>query len=239
MFPDESETSSPLDAKRHEVTKVKQNTKTKETDTIICIGSNLYWHDVYDLSGVDDCVVCFGPFRKNNTVLLRECNHMFHKKCIKKCFDLKRECPMCRREYDFFIGPQPKGKMVVDRYPAGGHSLPGYESYGTAKIKFILFLLPRELGQGENEHTTQLFFQSLLPLTTKGLHLLEKLKVAFSRGLIFTIKKKKKGYGLESKIVEFKSKKHGARRFNGYPDPDYLNRLAAQLKLLPLKKKAQ
>ena len=40
------------------------------------------------------CTICLDPLLGRETVVLDNCGHMFHKRCIKKC--TKNSCPNCR-----------------------------------------------------------------------------------------------------------------------------------------------
>lgn len=47
------------------------------------------------------CSICL--VKKGKKIKL-DCSHKFHRKCIKEWFDIKKNCPNCRRiiKYDFF-----------------------------------------------------------------------------------------------------------------------------------------
>ena len=50
----------------------------------------------------------FNFFTKSNNIFNKEyivtpCNHVFHSKCLEKWFERKKECPFCRKEFDYLI----------------------------------------------------------------------------------------------------------------------------------------
>ena len=50
---------------------------------------------------VNQCAICQENMKKNQLVLMTQCNHCFHKKCISKWYgkqDFTPTCPMCRAE---------------------------------------------------------------------------------------------------------------------------------------------
>lgn len=46
-----------------------------------------------------ECPICLNPFSdtKNPILTLHCCNHKFHSSCYIKCLELKKECPLCRK----------------------------------------------------------------------------------------------------------------------------------------------
>lgn len=47
-----------------------------------------------------ECPICLNPFSdtKNPILTLHCCNHKFHSSCYIKCLELKKECPLCRKD---------------------------------------------------------------------------------------------------------------------------------------------
>lgn len=43
-----------------------------------------------------ECVICLETFKKNEKVAQLECEHTFHKDCIKTWLNLNNTCPTCR-----------------------------------------------------------------------------------------------------------------------------------------------
>ena len=54
----------------------------------------------------DQCPICLEMMVKPK--ILPICKHKFCEACINKCFDQKRECPVCRTVYGMLQGNQPK-----------------------------------------------------------------------------------------------------------------------------------
>jgi len=45
-----------------------------------------------------DCPVCQEDFNKDEQLNRLECNHLFHKQCLKEWLERHNTCPMCRHE---------------------------------------------------------------------------------------------------------------------------------------------
>jgi len=46
----------------------------------------------------EDCSICLDTLKRNDTVIQLDCDHLFHKACIKQWFNTKvnKDCPLCR-----------------------------------------------------------------------------------------------------------------------------------------------
>jgi len=42
-----------------------------------------------------ECVICLDYMKNNQTVILTECFHMYHKECIIEWFKINNICPTC------------------------------------------------------------------------------------------------------------------------------------------------
>lgn len=52
----------------------------------------------------DTCQICLEDYQENRIVVKTPCNHIFHKKCIKKWFcDTNVKCPLCREDIRTFL----------------------------------------------------------------------------------------------------------------------------------------
>ena len=74
------------------------------------------------LDGGDPCPICLEMPVKPK--ILGNCEHKFCEVCINKCFDHKRECPVCRTVYGMLQGNQPKSGTMHST--TCGTALPGY-----------------------------------------------------------------------------------------------------------------
>ena len=46
-----------------------------------------------------ECAICIDKFEKGAEVIKLDCNHLFHKNCIKSYFlNYNNKCPMCRNQ---------------------------------------------------------------------------------------------------------------------------------------------
>ena len=70
----------------------------------------------------DQCPICLEMMVKPKT--LPTCKHKFCEVCINKCFDHKRECPVCRTVYGMLQGNQPKSGTMHSAI--WSTALPGY-----------------------------------------------------------------------------------------------------------------
>ena len=47
---------------------------------------------------IEECSICLEKLEKNNSVVILECGHKFHDKCIKNWMKIKKTCPICRKK---------------------------------------------------------------------------------------------------------------------------------------------
>ena len=45
------------------------------------------------------CCICQEAIEYGHNIYLLSCNHFFHQNCLKKWFNLKSECPYCRKRF--------------------------------------------------------------------------------------------------------------------------------------------
>ena len=57
---------------------------------------------IEDVNKLDEanksCMICLEEFKSKEKVVALPCLHLFHKKCIKKWMERKKECPVCKFE---------------------------------------------------------------------------------------------------------------------------------------------
>ena len=49
----------------------------------------------------EECSICFQKFDNDNYQM--PCNHNFHQKCILDWFDKKKNCPLCRQQFEWTL----------------------------------------------------------------------------------------------------------------------------------------
>ena len=43
------------------------------------------------------CSICLEEYQKNNNIIKLNCEHQYHKECIKQWFKINNNCPQCRK----------------------------------------------------------------------------------------------------------------------------------------------
>ena len=106
-----------------------------------CVSSQPSRRQVRDITGEEDthddnkeCPICLGPFVRPS--MLPTCKHVFCESCIKSSFQVKEECPICRKGYGIICGTQPTNGIMTVTHEAWG--LPGYYSYRTIVIDYFI-----------------------------------------------------------------------------------------------------
>lgn len=51
-------------------------------------------------SGGEGCIICMQSYEKQRQCQVLPCGHKFHVKCLVKWYVKKRNCPMCRQQFD-------------------------------------------------------------------------------------------------------------------------------------------
>ncbi|XP_066868097.1 probable E3 ubiquitin-protein ligase DTX2 isoform X4 [Kogia breviceps] len=170
----------------------------------------------------EDCIICmeklsmasgysdatdsktFGPVAVGR---LAKCSHAFHLLCLLAMYcngnkDGSLQCPSCKTIYGEKTGTQPRGKMEVFTFQV---SLPGHEDCGTI---LIVYNIPH------------------------GIQVLELLKVAWKRRLIFTVGTSSTTGETDTVVwneIHHKTEMDRNVTGHGYPDPNYLQNVLAEL----------
>ena len=174
----------------------------------------------------DSCAICLEDLKEG--IQLEKCNgHYFHRECIGRCLGVSGKCPMCNKAYIFQKGNQPEGYMKIfyDRQLKLGNF-----DTGSIIIKYIF----TDGIQADNHPNpgipyTGTIRQAFLPYNEKGTEVVEKLKLAFDRKLIFTIGTSLTS-GLNNQIIwNGIHHKTALEGIYGYPDDDYLMRVSEEL----------
>ncbi|XP_005879209.1 PREDICTED: probable E3 ubiquitin-protein ligase DTX2 isoform X2 [Myotis brandtii] len=138
---------------------------------------------------------------------LTKCSHAFHLLCLLAMYcngnkDGSLQCPSCKTIYGEKTGTQPRGKMEVFSFQV---SLPGHEDCGTI---LIVYNIPH------------------------GIQVLELLKVAWKRRLIFTVGTSSTTGETDTVVwneIHHKTEMDRNVTGHGYPDPNYLQNVLAEL----------
>ncbi|KFP03760.1 E3 ubiquitin-protein ligase DTX1, partial [Calypte anna] len=168
---------------------------------------------------------------------LGKCGHMYHLLCLLAMYnngnkDGSLQCPTCKAIYGEKTGTQPPGKMEFHLIP---HSLPGYTNSKTIRI---VYDIPTGIQGPEHPNPGKKFTargfprHCYLPDNEKGRKVLKLLIVAWDRRLIFTIGTSNTTGESDTVVwneihhkTEFGSNLTG----HGYPDPNYLDNVLAEL----------
>ncbi|XP_063002500.1 probable E3 ubiquitin-protein ligase DTX2 isoform X2 [Elgaria multicarinata webbii] len=200
----------------------------------------------------EDCIICmeklgapsgYGDVCESETIQpqdvgrLAKCNHAFHLLCVLAMYtsgnkDGSLQCPSCKAIYGEKTGTQPKGKMDVSLLP---EPLPGHEDCGSIQIAYHI-----SKGVQGPEHpnpgipyTARGFPRyCYLPDNEKGRKVLELLKLAWRRRLIFTVGTSSTTGESNTVVwneIHHKTEMNSNISGHGYPDPNYLDNVLAEL----------
>jgi len=165
------------------------------------------------------------------SITLKECDHSLHNKCLSAMIGTGThfQCPDCQRIYGVRQGDQPKsGKMRA--WVDGSISLAGYENEGAVVVEY-------SFTSGHTEdikmyNATAFPRKAYFPDNNQGNLIVDLLKIAFKRRLVFTIGMSSTT-GLDNCVIwnDIHHKTSLARNdAHGYPDPGYLDRVIDELK---------
>uniref|UniRef100_A0A3B5MMQ3 E3 ubiquitin-protein ligase n=1 Tax=Xiphophorus couchianus TaxID=32473 RepID=A0A3B5MMQ3_9TELE len=219
---------------------------------------NIYWsrfsHCVA-LCPVQDCIICMEqlsnpssyetpPSEEGGQSIAPEavgkfikCGHTLHMLCMLAMYnngtkDGSLQCPSCKTIYGEKTGTQPKGKMEI--YSVA-QSLPGHPDCGTIQI---IYSIPPGLQGPEHPNPGQPFTCRgfprfcFLPDNDKGRKVLELLKVAWMRRLIFTVGTSSTTGEHDTVVwngIHHKTEMMSNLSGHGYPDPNYLDNVLSEL----------
>ncbi|XP_016041441.1 probable E3 ubiquitin-protein ligase DTX2 isoform X2 [Erinaceus europaeus] len=168
---------------------------------------------------------------------LTKCSHAFHLLCLLAMYsngnkDGSLQCPSCKTIYGEKTGTQPRGKMEVFQFQV---SLPGHEDCGTI---LIVYNIPQGIQGPEHPNPGKPFTargfprQCYLPDNAQGRKVLELLKVAWKRRLIFTVGTSSTTGETDTVVwneIHHKTEMDRNLTGHGYPDPNYLHNVLAEL----------
>jgi len=171
----------------------------------------------------DECLICQDTLSSNGScVKLTVCDHTFHKSCIERAFEVKNQCPVCRKIVGKPQGKSPSGSMTIS-YTALCCS--GYVFDSTFVITYAM-----DDGKQKSYHENPgekhggKLTTTYVPNNNDGKNLLKRLKYAFMHGLTFTV-----GTSLTTGIknqctwssIHHKTSLNGGASSHGFPDAGY------------------
>ncbi|XP_063197847.1 probable E3 ubiquitin-protein ligase DTX2 isoform X3 [Chroicocephalus ridibundus] len=211
-----------------------------------------YLEEVKGSPADEDCIICMeklsspsgygdacegGTIKPETVGRLTNCQHSFHMLCMLAMYsngnkDGSLQCPSCKTIYGEKTGIQPKGKMEVSTFP---QSLPGHKDCGTIQI---VYHISRGIQGPEHPnpgmpYTARGFPRyCYLPDNEKGRKVLELLRVAWKRRLIFTVGTSSTTGESNTVVwneIHHKTEMDTNLSGHGYPDPNYLDNVLAEL----------
>uniref|UniRef100_A0A8W8MVM9 E3 ubiquitin-protein ligase n=1 Tax=Magallana gigas TaxID=29159 RepID=A0A8W8MVM9_MAGGI len=170
------------------------------------------------------CEICMHILSK--PVRMKLCKHEFCRECITRFLKQKSACPVCNTVYEERYGDQPLDGIA--RIYKDDVSLPGY-TCGTLIIHYE-FPDGRQMEDHPNpgEPYCGISSQCYLPDNKEGRQILHMLRRAFEQRLIFTVGLSQTS-GKENVVmrneIHHKTKRCGGPEQDGYPDPEYLEKV--------------
>ncbi|KAM6907417.1 putative E3 ubiquitin-protein ligase DTX2 [Xenentodon cancila] len=166
-----------------------------------------------------------------------KCGHTLHILCMLAMYnngtkDGSLQCPSCKTIYGEKTGTQPKGKMEI--YSVA-QSLPGHPDCNAIQI---IYSIPPGIQGPEHPNPGQPYTCRgfprfcFLPDNDKGRKVLELLKVAWMRRLIFTVGTSSTTGEPDTVVwngIHHKTEMMSNLSGHGYPDPNYLDNVLSEL----------
>ncbi|XP_017555000.1 probable E3 ubiquitin-protein ligase DTX2 isoform X2 [Pygocentrus nattereri] len=201
----------------------------------------------------EDCIICMErlmcpsgydspaegsqSLQPNTVGKFTKCGHTLHMLCMLAMYnngnkDGSLQCPSCKTIYGEKTGTQPKGKMEIYSIP---QSLPGHPDCGTIQI---IYSIPPGIQGPEHQNPGQPYTCrgfprfGFLPDNDKGRKVLELLKVAWTRRLIFTVGTSSTTGEPDTVVwneIHHKTEMMSNVSGHGYPDPNYLDNVLSEL----------
>ncbi|XP_060704432.1 probable E3 ubiquitin-protein ligase DTX2 isoform X1 [Hemiscyllium ocellatum] len=227
--------------------KVSRKEMVKDPEEVV----NKYMMRIEEIPD-EDCIICMeklsalsGYDEMSRTRTIRpdtvgkftRCGHVFHLLCMMAMYengnkDGSLQCPSCKTIYGEKTGTQPKGKMDIYLLP---QSLPGYADSGSIQIVYNIppgIQGPEHPNPGKPYTARGFPRHCYLPYSEKGRQVLELLKVAWNRRLIFTVGTSSTTGEMDTVVwneIHHKTEMGSNVSGHGYPDPNYLDNVIAEL----------
>ncbi|XP_037700554.1 probable E3 ubiquitin-protein ligase DTX2 [Choloepus didactylus] len=168
---------------------------------------------------------------------LTKYSHAFHGLCLLAMYcsgnqDGSLQCPSCKTFYGEKTGTWPRGKMDVFKFQL---SLTGHED---CRMILIVYTIPHSIQGPKYPNPRKLFtargfpHQCYLPDYAEGCKVLELLKVAWKRRLIFTVGTSNTMGEADMVVwneIHHKTETDCNITGYGYPNPNYLQNVLAEL----------
>uniref|UniRef100_A0A452I369 E3 ubiquitin-protein ligase n=1 Tax=Gopherus agassizii TaxID=38772 RepID=A0A452I369_9SAUR len=201
-----------------------------DEDCIICM------EKLASPSGYSDACEC-KTIKPEAVGQLTKCQHAFHLLCVLAMYtngnkDGSLQCPSCKTIYGEKTGTQPKGKMEVSTFT---QSLPGHQDCGTIQIVYSIskgIQGPEHPNPGMPYTARGFPRYCYLPDNEKGRKVLDLLRVAWKRRLIFTVGTSSTTGESNTVVwneIHHKTEMDTNLSGHGYPDPNYLDNVLAEL----------
>lgn len=200
----------------------------------------------------EDCMICMEKldspsgydgvsenisFQPSEVGKLMKCNHVFHLLCVRAMYDSGNkdgslQCPSCKTIYGEKTGTQPFGQMNIYSF---SQSLPGHSDCGTIQI---IYYIPPGIQGPEHPNPGHPYsargFPRIcyLPDNDKGRKVLDLLRVAWNRRLIFTVGTSSTTGEANTVVwneIHHKTEMGSNISGHGYPDPNYLDNVLSEL----------
>lgn len=188
----------------------------------------------------ENCSVCLSSLQEDEAVELDKCHHYFHRECITHWFKTRPSCPECLTIYGVITGTQPPGDMNIRYIPVKRRKgWDGLEGYPGVDIIEITYTFPDGIQTAEHPNPGKRYTGTrrvaYLPKNKEGEEVLELLKTAWNRRLIFTVGTSVTT-GRSNTVVwsgiHHKTQTYGGSSNYGYPDEGYFDRVKKELALV-------
>lgn len=204
-----------------------------EEDCIICM-DQLSNPSSYEIPAKEDRCPVIEPGTVGKFI---KCGHTLHMLCMLAMYnngtkDGSLQCPSCKTIYGEKTGTQPKGKMEIYSI---SQSVPGHPDCGTIQI---IYSIPPGIQGPEHPNPGQPYTCRgfprfcFLPDNHKGRKVLELLKVAWMRRLIFTVGTSSTTGEPDTVVwngIHHKTEMMSNLSGHGFPDPNYLDNVLSEL----------
>lgn len=185
----------------------------------------------------EKCSVCLCSLEEDEAIELAKCHHFFHRECITQWFKTRPSCPECLAIYGVITGTQPPGDMNIRYIPFTSREVRGgLQGYPGIDIIEITYSFRNGIQTAEHPSPGRQYTGTrrvaYLPKTKEGEEVLELLKTAWNRRLIFTVGTSVTTGRSDTVIwagIHHKTQTYGGSSNYGYPDETYFDRVKQEL----------